>query len=91
MRYNLFMQLLGVAVTINDIRSGHNKAIRALADAHDPNIEAMINLGTDESVEKKVTDYVNYVYFGASKPHWFVLSNEGNQHPGQNDLGVPNS
>jgi hypothetical protein len=90
-RFDFFVQLLSVACIINDIRSGHNKAVNAIGQVHDPNVHAMIELGTDETVEKKVTDYVNYIYFGAPKPHWFVLSNEGNQHPGQNDLGVPNS
>lgn len=66
------------ASIVNDIRYSEFKTISALQGLQDPNVETMINLGTDETPAKKASDYVNFVYGFGPKPFWYVLISEGN-------------
>jgi len=73
-RFELFNHLLAIALT--KLNLPWPVAIAIVDDIQDTNIVYKINNGTDETVLKKVTDYLNWKVNQAPKPFWFVRSGE---------------
>ncbi len=73
-RFELFQKLLLVVVA--KVPVDWKTAIGWMEDIQDSNVIYMIRHGEDESVAKKLTDYVNWKLGLASRPFWFVKAGE---------------